>query len=76
MRRFILYRHNPPATHTEGHYANPPEEPQLEGCEFGDGTVAVRWCTPLRSTSLWADFDTFDKVHGHPEYSSELVWLD
>ena len=48
----------------------------LQGVVFADGTVAIRWLTPLRSTSVWPDFDTFDKVHGHPEYESELRWLD
>jgi hypothetical protein len=76
LRRFRLYRRKPPETHTAGGYANAPDEAQLEGVVFSDGTVAVRWLTPLRSTSVWPDFETFDKVHGHPEYDSELRWLD
>jgi len=76
LRRFQLYRRNPPEAHTLGGYANPPESVQLEGIQFSDGTVAIRWLTPLRSTSVWANFDTFDRVHGHPEYDSELRWLD
>lgn len=76
MRRFTLYRRKPPETHLAGGYANTGDQPQLEGIEFSDGTVAIRWVTELRSTSIWADFATFDKVHGHPEYDSELVWLD
>jgi hypothetical protein len=75
MRTFRLYRRNPPAQHLAGGYANTPEEPQLEGVEFADGTVVVRWLTHLQSHSIWPDFETFDKVHGHPEYDSELAWL-
>lgn len=76
MKRFILYRHNPPESYISGRYANAPDEVQLEGVQFTDGTVVVRWRTELRSHSIWPDFETFDRVHGHPEYDSELVWLD
>jgi hypothetical protein len=76
VRRFILYRRKPPETHLSGGYANAGDQVQLEGIEFSDGTVAIRWLTELRSTSIWSDFGTFDRVHGHPEYESELKWLD
>jgi hypothetical protein len=72
---FRLYRKQPPAAYREGGYANAPDEPQLEGVIFSDGTCAVRWLTDLRSMSYWPDFATFEKVHGHPEYESEIVWL-
>lgn len=75
-RRFVLYRRQPPQGHLDGGYANAPDQVQLEGIEFSDGTVCVRWMTDLRSHSIWPDFATFDKVHGHPEYDSELRWLD
>ena len=74
MRTFVLYRRNPPAGHLQGGYANKPDEIQLEGVQFSDGTVAIRWMTELRSVSVWENFETFDRVHGHPEYDSELVW--
>ena len=76
MRRFRLYREAPPDTYISGGYANPPDVPQLEGVVFSDGTVAVRWLTLHHSTSLWDSFETFDIVHGHPEYKTRLVWLD
>lgn len=76
MRRFLLYRHNPPQTHLDGNYANAPDEIQLEGVEFTDGTVCVRWRTDLKSHSLWESFEIFDKVHGHPSYDTEITWLD
>jgi hypothetical protein len=76
LRTFRLYRVNPPAEYRKGGYANPPEEPQLEGVVFTDGTVAVRWLTELRSMSYWQDFATFEAVHGHPEYDSRIEWND
>lgn len=76
MRRFRLYREAPPDTYLSGGYANAPDLAQLEGVEFSDGTVAVRWLTLHHSTSLWESFATFETVHGHPEYQTRLVWLD
>lgn len=76
MRRFILYRHRVPDKYVAEGYGNQGDEIQLEGVEFTDGTVCVRWRTELKSHSIWTDFETFNRVHGHPEYDSELVWLD
>jgi hypothetical protein len=33
MKRFIIYRPNPPENYVEEGYANPPNEKQLEGAE-------------------------------------------
>jgi hypothetical protein len=65
------------ATHNEFQVA-PPDQPQFEGVVFSDGTTVLRWLTPLRSTSVWADLETALGVHGHPEerYQSEIVWHD
>lgn len=76
MRRFILYRPNPPENYVADGYANRPDEVQLEGVVFSDGTVVVRWCTETRSHSIWNCFEDFMKVHGHPEYGTFLKWLD
>ena len=42
--------------------------------------VALRWCTAAKSTSVWADFATMMKVHGHTDpnsqHGTEIVWLD
>lgn len=76
MRRFQLYRPNPPEGYREAGIAAAPDEVQLEGVEFSDGTVAIRWMTDFRSFSNWENFDTFYKVHGHPEYGTDIHWLD
>jgi len=42
VRRFRIYRPTPPEQHLATGAANPPDEVQLEGCVFSDGTV-VEW---------------------------------
>lgn len=76
MRRFKVYRPHPPEHYREGGFANSPNEVQFEGVEFSDGTVAVRWLTEYRSTSLWASMGDLMTVHGHPEYGTIVDWLD
>ena len=76
MRRFQVYRREPPAEYRDQGTANAPDEAQFEGIVFSDGTVAVRWLTMHRSTSLWPDLETLEKVHGHPEYETAWRWLD
>lgn len=71
-----MYRRGPmPATHSEQTY-NAAGEPQFEGVVATDGSVAVRWLTTYRSWSVWSCVDDMLAVHGHPEYSSDLVWHD
>lgn len=76
MHRFIGYRPNPPAEYRENGTANPPDQPQYEGVVFSDGTVVCRWLTEFRSHSVWASWDDFYNVHGHPEYGTVIQWLD
>jgi hypothetical protein len=71
-----MYRRAVPAeTHNEDQ-RNAPDEPQFEGVVFSDGTVAVRWRTAKRSTSVWDSMDDMLAIHGHPEYGSVLVWTE
>lgn len=76
MRRFRIYRPNAPEQHLATGAANAADEVQLEGCVFEDGTVSVRWMTEFRSFSNWADYATFEAIHGHPEYGTIVEWLD
>lgn len=76
MKRFRCYRPNPPEEYYEQGAANPPEDVQYEGVVFSDGTVAIRWLTEYRSTSVWSDWESLDKIHGHPEYGTIVEWLD
>jgi hypothetical protein len=76
MRRFTGYRPAPPPEYLEKGVANAPDEPQYEGVVFSDGTVALRWRTAYRSTSLWGSYGDFYEVHGHPEYGTRIEWED
>lgn len=76
MIRFRGYRPNPPADYRAKGIAAPESEPQYEGVIFGDGTVVLRWQTEYRSHSVWASFEDFYQVHGHPEYGTRIVFLD
>lgn len=76
MRRFVCYRPNPPAEYYEQGTANPPNEVQFEGVIFSDGSVAIRWRTEFKSTSLWACMADALQVHGHPEYGTVITYLD
>ena len=77
ISRFTAYRRDMDSrdTHNENQ-KNPETEPQYEGVIFSDGTVALRWLTPLASTSVWPDIETALGVHGHPEYGTDIVWHD
>ena len=76
MRRFVGYRPNPPAEYREQDMASAPDEVQYEGVVFTDGSVALRWRTAFRSTSVWSSYEDFYRVHGHPEYGTRIDWLD
>jgi hypothetical protein len=76
IRRFTMYRRNVPLETHDENQRNAPDEPAFEGVVFSDGSVALRWCTAVKSTSVWASMDDALKIHGHPEYRSELVWHD
>ena len=51
---------------------NSGREADYEGCVFSDGTVVIRWLTEYRSHSVWACWDDFYQVHGHPEYGTSI----
>jgi hypothetical protein len=76
MRTFTGYRPKVPEHYVDGGYGNAPDEPQFQGVQFDDGTVAVRWLTQYRSTSIWPDFAEFEAVHGHADYETRIMWAD
>lgn len=76
IRRFTMYRKGDLSQTHDKNQANAPDEPQFEGVVFSDGSVAIRWLTKMRSTSIWDNLETAMAIHGHPEYESELVWHD
>lgn len=74
MNVFTVYRDNVPSETHDANQANPPSLPQFQGVVFDDGTVAVRWMTAKRSTSVWDSLADLLAIHGHPEYGSRIVW--
>ena len=79
-RRFTVYRRGDLSETHNVNQVNPADQPQYEGVVFSDGTTVVRWLTAARSTSVWADFETMWKVHGHDDPNSKhgtvIVWHD
>lgn len=76
MKRFQVYRRDmSKAPHNE-YQKNPANQVQFEGVEFEDGTVVIQWQTAARSVAIWKNMDDMLKIHGHPEYGSELWWMD
>ena len=74
LRTFKAYRPNVPTDTHDENQRNAPDAVQFEGCVFSDGSVALRWLTAKRSTSVWQSLDDAMSIHGHPEYGSYLVW--
>ena len=76
MKRFRVYRPSPPKEYYEQGTANAPDEVQFEGVVFSDGTVCLRWLTEYSSHSVWSSLEDMLAVHGHPEYGTEIEWID
>ena len=69
IRTFTGYRPSPPQEYVEKGITNNGMTPDYEGVIFSDGTVVIRWMTAYRSHSVWASYQDFYQVHGHPEYT-------
>ena len=76
MRTFTAYRRRPPESKVPENY-NALDEGQYEGVVFSDGTVAIRWLTEFKSTSVWESMEMLVNVHGHAsDYGTEFHWDD
>jgi hypothetical protein len=47
----------------------------VEGAQFSDGSVHVRWLTFLSSESRFQSIDDAIAIHGH-DGATNLVWVD
>ncbi|WP_369214422.1 hypothetical protein [Streptomyces flavofungini] len=47
----------------------------VEGLEFTDGTVALRWLTATTSTAIYASITDVETIHGHGG-KTRVVWVD
>lgn len=50
----------------------------LEGVQFSDGTVVVRWLTQNQasSTAVYDSFESFNSIHilSHPTNKTRIIW--
>jgi hypothetical protein len=77
MRTFAGYRPQPPDQYRDKGITNASDWlPDYEGVIFSDDTVVIRWCTEFRSHSVWANWNDFYQVHGHPEYGTRIDFDD
>lgn len=77
IRRFVVYRPEPPEDYKRDGLTNAGTKPDIEGVVFSDGTCVIRWMVDDRqSHAIWKDFETFEAVHGHPEYGTRIEWID
>jgi hypothetical protein len=77
IQRFTVYRQNLSKIGSHNAYqANPDDMPQFEGVIWTDGTVAIRWLTACKATSVWSSIEDMLDVHGHPEYGTVIDWHD
>ncbi len=67
-RRFRLVRHED-ETGTSGIGV------VVEGVQFTDGTVVLRWLTNTTSIAIYASIDDVIAIHGHGG-KTVVVWLD
>jgi hypothetical protein len=75
VKTFTGFRPMPPAQYIGKGITNASgTQADYEGVICSDGTVVVRWLTAYRSHSIWACWDDFYQVHGHPEYGTEIVF--
>jgi len=75
-RTFAGWRPDPPEEYRAKGITNAGESCDYQGVIFADGSVVVRWMTEFRSHSVWACWDDFYRVHGHPEYGTRIVFGD
>lgn len=77
IQRFTAYRRNLSAVGRHSvDQSNADDKPQFEGVIWSDGTVTLRWLTPMASTSVWPSIEAAIAVHGHPEYGTDILWHD
>ena len=76
MRRFVMYRWKIDEFHHNSLQKCGSDEVQFQGIEFVTGRVVIQWLTAAKSISVFDNMEDLLIVHGHPEYGSELVWLD
>lgn len=76
-RIFVMYRRDIDSSEKHNNDQKVPgDQVQFEGVQFHCGTVVICWRTAVNSVSVFANMEDMLKIHEHPEYGSELIWLD
>lgn len=82
MIRFTAYRRDMSklvaagrVAHTE-YQRNADDVPQYEGVVFEGGKCVLHWLTSVGSVSVFDSLLDALRIHGHPEYGTEIVWHD
>lgn len=47
----------------------------VDGVQFNDGTVVIRWNSNTASTSFYNNMKEMEFLHGH-DGKSKVVWID
>lgn len=47
----------------------------VEGIQFWDGTIAMRWRSDTASTTIFDSIEDVEKIHGH-EGRTRVCWID
>lgn len=47
----------------------------VEGVEFSDGVVVIRWLVAHKSTCVYDSIDDLITIHGH-DGATQIVWVD
>lgn len=68
MRRFVLVRNQDPSGVSGTGLV-------VEGVQFSDGTVAMRWLSPHSSSVVFGSIESVEIVHGH-QGKTTISWLD
>lgn len=76
MRTFTGWRPSPPEEYRDKGITNNGRMADYQGVIFDDGTVVMRWLTEFKSHSVWPDWATMYRVHGHPEYGTIILFDD
>lgn len=68
MRRFVFER-------IKDNNATSGEGTVVEGVQFTDGKVALRWRTPVSSLVIWDNIESALLIHGHGG-DTRIRWID
>ncbi len=76
MKLFLGYRPLPPQEYVERGLTNAGKKPDYVGVVMPSGQVILEWQTGVNSVTIYPDYDSFYKITGHPEYGTQLKFIE